>query len=259
MYRVTRTGPSIAEVIASARDIPERVIPYAASTAINRVLSSARADVRAEMPSVFDRPNAWTLNSLRVRTASRDSLSGSLDVKNDSPNTGTRPEDYLLPNVDGGRRKEKRFERNLRYAGILAPGHRAILGRGARLDAYGNLSRGEIQKILTAVKASFDRWQNRSTSRRSRKNAENAQYFVGGLMDISIVGGEMVRRRKQPHLAPGIYERAGRSLKSALIFTPKQPTYRKRLDVARIAEARVNRDFADEFTRAALAILTRRR
>ena len=116
-----------------------------------------------------------------------------------------------------------------------------------------------LQKILTAVKASFDRAQNRTNSRRSRKNAKNAQYFVGGLMDISIVGGEMVQRRKQPHLAPGIYERAGRSLKSALIFTAKQPNYRKRLDFARITEARVNRDFADEFNRAALAILTRRR
>lgn len=249
MYRVTQTG-SIADAIAQARDIPARVIPYAASTAINRTLSDARKDVRAEMPRVFDRPNAWTLNSLRVRPAKKEKLVGSLDVKDDAPNNGTRPEDYLLPSVEGGGRKEKRFERNLRYAGILSQGQRAMIGRDAKVDQYGNMSRGEIQRILTAVRASFDPAQNRTGSAKSKKNAKKAPYLVAGLK----WGGWTTKLK-----TPGIYIRDGREIKPVLVFTKKLPQYRKRLDFYGIADMRVKRDFLRQFNAAAQSILTRRR
>lgn len=255
--RLARTGDDLRSAAALLREIPRTVIPYAASTALTRVASAARQDIRAEMPRVFDRPNAWTLNSVRVRPARVDKLSATIEVKDDAPNNGTRPEDYLLPNVVGGPRKEKRFERNLRYAGILAPGRRAIIGQGAKLDAYGNLSRGEIQRILTAVRASFDPAQNRTTSRKSRKNAKNAQYFVRGLDTVRMEGGAPVRRAGFG--TPGIYQRQGRKAVPVLIFTDKPPQYRKRLDFDRIAQRRADEDFAAEFERAALAILSRRR
>lgn len=252
----TRSG-RLDAVVAGLRDIPTRVIPYAASTALNRVASSARKDIQAEMPKVFDRPNAYTLNSLRVLPAKVDNLVARISVKDDATNNGTRPEDYLLPNVFGGGRSEKRFERNLRYAGILREGWRAVPGTGAKLDRFGNIPRGEIQKILTALRASFDRNQNRTTSARSRRNARNAPYFVGGLDRVSIVGGE--QRVTRASLTPGIYARDGRGVRLVMVFVKKAPEYRVRLPFQQIAERRADADFRTEFARAANDITSRRR
>lgn len=244
-------------VLAEMRDIPERVIPYAANAALNIVGSRARKDIQTEMPRVFDRPNAWTLNSIRVIESKRETLTVRIAVKDDAPNNGTPPENYLLPNVFGGGRTEKRFERNLRYAGILPAGYRAVPGTGAKLDAYGNLPRGEIQKILTAVRASFDPYQNRTTSARSRRNAKNAPYFVAGLDRVSIVGGE--QRVTKARIPPGIYARDGRGVKPVLIFVRKQPQYRARLPFDAIVERRADADFRTEFARIANTILSRPR
>lgn len=252
----TRSG-RLDAVVAQMRSIPATVIPYAANGALNIVGKRAREDIRAEMPRVFDRPNAYTLNSLRVLESKRDTLLVRISVKDDATNNGTRPEDYLLPNVFGGGRKEKRFERNLRYAGILREGWRAVPGEGAKLDRFGNMSKGEIQKILTAVKASFDPAQNRSTSARSRRNARTAPYFVAGLDRVSIVGGE--QRITRASIAPGIYARDGRGVKPVLIFVKKQPQYRARLPFGQIVERRADADFATEFARIANAILSKPR
>lgn len=252
----TRSG-RLDAVVAELRDIPARVIPYAANGALNIIGKRAREDIRAEMPRVFDRPNAYTLNSLRVRESTRETLTVRIQVKTDAPNNGTLPEDYLLPSVLGGGRKEKRFERNLRYAGILREGWRAVPATGAKLDRFGNLPKGEIQKILTAVKASFDPAQNRSTSARSRRNAKRAPYFVGGLDRVSIVAGE--QRVTRASIAPGIYQRDGRGVKPVLIFVKKQPQYRARLPFEQIAQRRADADFRTEFARLANAITSRRR
>lgn len=252
----TRSG-RLGAAVAEMRDIPARVIPYAANGALNIVGKRARQDIQAEMPRVFDRPNRWTLNSLRVLESTRETLTVRISVKDDAPNNGTAPEKYLLPNVFGGGRSEKRFERNLRYAGILAQGWSAVPGEGAKLDAFGNLARGEIQKILTAVRASFDPYQNRTTSARSRRNARNAPYFVAGLDRVSIVGGEA--RTTRARIAPGIYARDGRGVKPVLIFVKKQPQYRARLPFEQIVERRADADFSTEFARIANAIQSRPR
>ena len=252
----TRSG-RLDAALAQMRSIPTRVIPYAASTALNRIGPRARKDLQGEMQRALDRPNAYTLNSIRVVPSTVETLTVRLAVKDDAPRNGTKPEDYLLPNVFGGGRNEKRFERNLRYAGILKDGWRAIPASGAKLDAFGNVPRGEIQRILTALRASFDRYQNRSDSARSRRNARNAPYFVGGLDRVSIVGGE--QRVIPGTMQPGIYRRDGRGVKPVFIFTPKQPQYRRRVDFEGTVQRRGDADFVTEFVRAANDILSRPR
>ena len=152
----TRSG-RLDAVVAQMRDIPARVIPYAANGALNIVGKRAREDIRAEMPRVFDRPNAYTLNSLRVIESNRETLTVRISVKDDATRNGTRPEDYLLPNVFGGGRKEKRFERNLRYAGILAEGWRAVPATGAKLDAFVQLARQIVPARFAELLASPDK------------------------------------------------------------------------------------------------------
>lgn len=240
MLSIQKSG-SIAQILREARDVPARVIPYAAATALTRTAKRAQQAIIAEMPQVFDRPTPYTLNSTFVQPASVKTMTARVAVKDWASNNGTLPEDYLLPAVLGGSRKEKRFERNMRYAGLLARGEYAVLGQEAPLDAFGNLRRGEMQRILTATRSSFDPYQNRSNSRRSRKNAKNAPYFAGRVKRIW-----------------GVWRREGRRLRPVLVFVRRTPQYRARLDFDGIAERTTREFFEAEFRAAAEAIVRRR-
>lgn len=252
-----KTG-QIADMIQSFRDVPARVMPYAAATALTRTAQAlAKTVIPGEMQRVFDRPNRYTLNALRVKVATKDNLAASVWVKTDATNNGTRPEDYLLPNVEGGGRNEKRFERAMRYAGLLPSGWRAMPGQGAQLDEFGNLKRGEMQRILTATRTAFDPYQRKTNSARSRRNARNAPYFGVAPFAGSIVGGEW--KQTKSRLQPGVYRREGKAIRPVLIFTRTLPKYRDRLDFTGIAERYTVQTFPAEFARAAQTILARPR
>lgn len=256
--QITARSGRIADMVQSFRDVPARVMPYAAATALTRTAKALATEVLPnEMRRVFDRPNGYTLNSLRVKPATKDKLTASVWVKTDATNNGTRPEDYLLPNVAGGGRNEKRFERAMRYAGVLPSGWSAIPASGAPLDQYGNLRRGEIQRILTATRTAFDPYQRKTNSARSRKNAKNAPYFAVTPFVGSFVGGEY--QVKPNRMQPGVYRRQGRAIKPVLIFTQVKPVYRQRLDFVGVSERFTLQQFPIEFERAAQTILSRPR
>lgn len=254
--KLTAKTGRIADMVQSFRDVPARVMPYAASTALTRTAQAlAKTVLPGEMQRVFDRPNRYTLNSLRVKVAKKDNLTASVWVKTDATNNGTRPEDYLLPNVAGGGRNEKRFERAMRYAGLLPNGWRAMPGQGAPLDEFGNLRRGEMQRILTATRSAFDPYQRKTNSKRSRKNAKNAPYFAVTPFVGRFVGGEY--KVAPNRLQPGVYRREGTGIKPVLIFTKTQPVYRQRLDFVGVSERYTLDNFPAEFQRAAQQILSR--
>ncbi|MFN3495364.1 MAG: hypothetical protein ACK40L_12735 [Hydrogenophaga sp.] len=260
MLEISARSPrnGVADAIRSMRDVPARVLPIAASTALTRVARRlATQDLPAEMQRVFDRPVRYTLNSLRVQPATRQTLSARVFVKDDAPNNGTRPEDYLLPQVEGGGRNEKRFERAMRYAGLLPSGWRAIPGSGALLDGSGNLKRGEIQRILTATRSATDVAQRKTDSKRSRRNARNAPYFAITPTTGSFVGGEY--KETASRLIPGVYRRDGNGIKPVLIFTKRQPQYRQRLNFTAVAERVTLEQFPMELNRAVTDLLNRRR
>lgn len=257
MLTINRTTGSIADVIASIRDVPARLVPYAAATALTRTAQiAAKKDLPDAMRRVFDRPTRYTLNSLFVKPATKENLSARVQVKDLTYNGGTVPEDFLLPSVVGGGRNEKRFERLLRYSGMLPFGWRAVTGSGAPLDAFGNLQPGEMQRILTAVGANRDKWQNRSGSKRSKANAKNAPYFAVTPTRGVFSGGEY--KEVASSMQPGIYKRmGGRKIMPVLIFTNKLPQYRARLDFEGVVLKCANDNFKAEFTRAFESMRTR--
>lgn len=244
MITITRTG-SIADVIAQARDVPARVIPYAAATALTRTIKAAQAAVVAEMPRVFDRPVRYTLNATRIEPATKDNLSARIAVKH-QPGTGTRPESYLLPEVDGGSRGEKRMERALRYEGVLRRGLRAMPGTAMQLDSAGNISSSSIRSVLQALKAV--KAASATRGRDGRKLRKGRQ-----LKNDLFVGQPLGGNRPD-----GIWRREGRRLRPLIVFT-RAPQYRRRLDFEGIVAPVVLERFRAEFEAAAASIIARRR
>lgn len=229
---IRRTGPKMADVVQGIRDVPARVIPYAAATALTKAAKHAQKSVIADMRVSFDRPTAYTLNATRIEPATKDKLFARLAVKDDRPGGGTRPESFLLPEVRGGGRNEKGFERALRTAGVLRAGERAMPGAGVQRDASGNVSGATVRSILKQV-----------------ARPGGAQRRGAGSVFAGAVGRQQTR---------GVWQRDGRRLRPLFVFTTRLPHYSAALDFNAAAERAVRENFATDFYAAAAAIRAKR-
>lgn len=234
MFTVTRPSRSASTVAAEIRALTATTVPQVVAKALTFTVQKAQSAVVGQMPKVFaGGATRYTLQATRIEPATAQDLSARLAVKDRTSNNGTLPEDFLFPQVFGGARKEKRFERAMRYAGLLQGRERVVLGEYAPVDSYGNLKRGEIQRILTATRSSFDPYQNKTASAKSKRNAKKAPYFAAR------IGRTW-----------GVWKRDTRSeVVPILIFVTKPPTYRPRLDFEGIARATAQREFEPTFRR----------
>lgn len=214
---------------------------FATVSAINNLAFEARELEQREMLDVFDRPKPFTLKSVRVIKASREQeqIAARMEIDNMGTESDTPAAKYLRAQVSGGgHRRLKRFERALRSVGVLPPDMYAIPASGARLDAYGNISPGQIIQILSYFRAfpdvgfrsnMTDKGRARLAAKRSRKNAAaGISYFVGR------PGGS--RSNSYPE---GVWQRThfahGSSLKPVLIFV-KSVKYEDIFDFGYVAE-----------------------
>lgn len=225
----------IERVTRGFTDLELRQLPFALSLAVNKTAERAHLGIQAEMRRVFDRPTPFTLRSLRVVRGNKAKPEATIGYK-DKFFAGADAEKYIGPQVYGGTRSTKRFEVLLAARGLMPSGWVAVPASGARLDAYGNVSRGQIQQILSALRAQFDPLANRSLSKRSQRKARQAQYFVAR------IGGTL-----------GVWQRFafafGSAVKPVFIFAPSAH-YTPRLDFYGVGERVVAREFEGELDRA---------
>lgn len=250
MTRIVVTG--LAEAIASMQGLSERRIAAIKATAATRTAVAAKAAVVREMPRVLDRPTPYTLGSVFVRPATAQQLVAEVYVKDDRAGSGTPAVKYLLPQVEGGTRRTKRFEVALRAAGALPAGHFIVPGAGARLDAYGNVSRGQIIQVLSQLRITLTAGYTRNMSLTDKRGAINAQRRAGGRFFVLKPG-------KAGGRAPGIYQREfmGRNVTPVFLFVPRVQ-YRQRLDFDGIVQRVVDTHLPAEVARAVSDSLARK-
>ncbi len=221
--------------------IQRRQIPYGTMLALNRTATRVQEAEVNEMRGVFDRPTPYTLSALRIRKATKANLTAYVEPKN-MATKAISADKYLAPQILGGSRGQKRFERALIAVGAMPQGYVAVPGSGARFDAYGNMSRGQIVQILAyfrafpevGYRANMSAAGRGRLARGSRRNM-GYSYFVAG------PGGS---------LPPGIWQRfafsEGHAIRPVLIFV-KSTMYRKRLDFDVVAEKTVEKYFEGDF------------
>lgn len=234
MLTVRKTSGNLADVIAAIPNVPRRVIPYAASTALTRVAQyAATKALPDEMRKAFDNPTAFTLNSLRIVPSTIDTLSARIMVKDVA--SGRPAENTLLPGVDGGARAKKGMEGALHYQGVLRGGQFAVPGTGAKLDANGNVSGAQVRTILAALK------KIRGGVGAKGQRAGRGRKLANDLFAGKPNGGN------RPE---GIWRREGKRLRMLFVFANKAPTYSSRFNfdgtVLQVARER----FGVEFERA---------
>lgn len=201
----------------------QRQLPFAIAVALTRTGQVIKAAEISEMRRVFDRPTPFTLNSLMLRPATKQRQYAEVWFKDFAPK-GTPAAKYLLPQVRGGGRRNKRFEGALRHGGVLGQDEYAIPARGAPKDSYGNVRRGIYQRILSDLGSSRDAAQNSKGAGR---------FFVGTI------------GRTRGIFQPG----TTRNLKMMFIFT-RAPAYESRFAFFEVAARVQSQNYALEFTRA---------
>lgn len=260
--RITLSS-NIAEVRAQLAQFSDRRFNAAMATALTRTAVQVRDAVQAEMPRVLDRPTPYTTRQLRYVPAKADRLAAAVgfNVVNVTDERGatiafrdlgpgeTPAGKYLQPNIEGGARRLKRLEVALRALGALPDGWLAVPGQGAALDAYGNVSRGQVVQVLSQLRVQLVAGTNRSMSGDARKQIA-AQRRAGGRYYVVPPGKGKVQ--------PGIYQRefVGRNITPVFIFV-RGANYKRRFDFDGVSQRLAEQALPVEVNRAVAESLAR--
>ena len=209
--------------------------PFATALALTRTGQKIKLNLVTEMRKVFDRPTPYTINSLQLKPAKKTNLIAEVWFKGRWVHANENH--YLWPHAYGIQREQKGFEKELYKSGYLTSGRGkyAMPGQGARMDKYGNMSRGQIVQILTALRA----LRGTPTT------------LGGGKYKYKLRKGskDYFSPNYKSSLTPGVYKRQGKSVTPVLIFTHKA-VYRKRFAFFEIARKTYEQHYRSEFNAA---------
>lgn len=199
-----------------------RRIASVAAAALTRAAVAGRAAVQREMAKDFDRPTPYTLGSVRYTAATPQRLEAEVYISEQRGARDPSPAVVLKPQVEGGKRGFKGLELALRAAGALPAGWYVTPGAHARLDAYGNVSRGQITQVIAFVR------RQAQFGPKDRRRLMKGVRQAGGKFFVIPPGGPT---------QPGVYlaDVIGRNALPVFIFV-NRATYRKRLDFDQVVQ-----------------------
>jgi hypothetical protein len=219
---------------------------FATAVALTRVGKHVQGAEKTDMRRSLDRPTPYTLNSLYLQRATPANQQARVWFKDFAPK-GTPAGKYLMPQVHGGDRSDKRFERSLQRAGYLSRGKQLAPASGirGRLDQYGNVPRGIYTQILSQLRAGVDATQHQSIrSKRRNLKPGGIQYFYGNPNGrgrgvwMRVAGGRVLGGRFASSIVPVFLEQAPHH-------------YRTRFAFFDVAERTAGATYAREFEQAA--------
>jgi hypothetical protein len=237
-------------------------LPYAMARALTKTAQDVKSAEITEMKNVFDRPTPYTLNSLYLRPATKTNHTALVWLKDDA-GKGTPAAEYLLPEIVGGNREMKRFERALQATGVMPKGMFAVPGAAADIDAYGNMSCGQIRQILSYFKSAemtAGYTANMTPEKKKRlakgtKRRRGFTYFVSngsGRTVLGLIEDKFIN--PTAHLPMGIYKRVGfawgSALKPIVMFVKNAPSYSPRFKFFEVGQRVVNEKFQANFAQA---------
>lgn len=205
MFRVEGVRQLTALLSMSASTL----LPRAIARAENLTAWNVREKMMQVIPTRISAPTPATIRGMFVED-------GTVGFKNDW-GRGVPADKFLQPQVFGGPRVHKKFEKVLIRKGIMQANQYAVPTSNIKLDRYGNVRGPLIVQILSGLRAfntaGFE--MNASSSRRSRARGHAERYYATAL---------------------GIWERKRRESLLILQFVDSAPRYRKRLPFFQVAE-----------------------
>jgi hypothetical protein len=229
-------------------------LPFARSLAANQAAFETARTLQQALPLYLDDPTPFTVRGVRYKKGNKLSPASSVYISDDAPK-GTSPKMYLKALIRGQRRRQKRSESVLARRGIISRGEGWIPASrtGIKLNRFGNLTGGQITRILSGVKAFGEEGFSANITAASRARgtkAGRAEYFVvrGNARDGHLPrgiyqrqGGRRQAKRKYGGLPVG-RKKVARGIKPVLLFVDL-PTYSKQFDFYRLAQQEGRRRF----------------
>ena len=211
-------------------DVGKKQIPFATSLAINKVAFISRKNIQGKMKEVFDRPTRFTLNSVLYEKSTKKKLYAIIYLADIDTKHHGKTADYMKVQTAGGKRKHKGIEGHLadQLPDASFEKRWIVPARGQKLDRYGNLPRGEWNRIITGLGLSRETGYSANITPASKKrNRRRAMYF------------------QTPY---GIMKRTGkRTVKPVLYFLTTKPMYKQRLPFHEVVLVTHKRHFNKEF------------
>lgn len=242
--------------VSDFSDKLKRQTVYAAMRALNQAGFDAKAATQNEIRRVFDRPTPWIQNSVRYTKATREKLEVQVDFDKWGNKSGVTAKNVLAAEVEGGRRKLKRFERALQAAGAMPPGYVAVPGNGMKLDAYGNIPGKTIVEILAYFRAFPEQGYKANSTAKTKakkwkgnaaKGIRGYAYFAIGTNDRSgLPAGIWRKKNYNSSERSGVGHLAHDAAQAMIIFV-KNASYRKRLNFYDFAERAARESFDRNF------------
>lgn len=186
MITVTIDDREVKKLLAALPATASR----AAEKAIDQTAKAIKKAIRKELRRVFDRPTPYTLNSLKVTLTKNHNMIASVWFKEPD----RMGQHYLVPQVDGGERELKGFERSIGQ-------QQFIPGKAVKLNAYGNISTGQIRQIMSVLGlADRPGYQANVTTKSAKRNTKQRDYVY--------------LPNRWGKLPPGIYRRTTKGVAS---------------------------------------------
>lgn len=242
----------MGKFFASVDRAMNRQIPFAVARTLTQVAQQAKASTEAAMAGKFDRPTPWTMKSLYYVPASKNDnpIMSRVWLMDGQARPGGRAGQNKLAVIGhqflGGDRPRKLIEYWLQRAGLIGANEYVAPGERARLDRYGNISRGQVQQIMSQLRLGVDAAAWSSGSKRSKRNVAKA-----GEMFFSRGPGNWFGRRswqngRTQNLPKGVWMRIrfghGQAVVPILMVIRK-PRYSQRIDLVGIGHKVHERNF----------------
>ncbi len=216
----------------------------ASRDAVNHMANAIGKAEREEIVRVFDNPTPWIRDAIAVIRANGQ-RSGALVKVKDEPNKGIPGAFILAAEIEGGNRKQKRFEKALQRMGLMKPGWVAVPTSNAPRDSYGNVPGSYYVTILSyfgALGAFGSNMTEKRKARMAKGTGARAKVQRRGLVYFASDGKDF---------RPGIYSRTdfgglGQGIKALFLFV-RQATYKKRFDFDRVASQTYESRWPDIF------------
>lgn len=182
MIKATVNDKQVRKLLASL----DRHAIRAAEHSLDQTAWAIYRELKATLPRVFKDPAPYTKNSLKVTKTKNHNMRASVWFKEPD----RMGEHYLLPQVEGGERKEKGFERALNHTKFIPSDH-------LPLDRHGNVAPSLIRQILSVLgRAELARGYQANRTKKSAIRNPKDRDFVW--LPKGAGGGK---------LPPGIYRR----------------------------------------------------
>ena len=205
------------------RQFSDRRVKAAIATTLTRTAREVQKDWGKQLSGKLEKPTALTMRSVNMEQATAQSLVATVAVVDRIANDGIPPAEYLGTQERGGTRDLKKFERAMVSKGAMLADQRAVPARGARLDGFGNVSRGQIVEVLNQIvgAAQLSPGYRKVISRKAEKRAASAKR----------AGKTYVAFPKQVGaVPPGVYWQQKRALEPIFYFV-NRAMYGRKLDL----------------------------